>query len=271
MNNTAPQKEQTESQDREVVVDVRHMGLFYPANRRRSILKRIHGSRKSGEFWALRDITFQCHQGDVLGVVGRNGAGKSTLSLVLSNIFEPDEGEVSVDGEISALLSIGGMFKTNLSGRDNTYYFGAFLGFSRAQIEAMIEDILDFSELGEFYDQPVGTYSGGMRARLAFSIASSIQPDVLILDEVLSVGDAAFRAKCEDRVREMTRQCRCIIVISHSMGSVRKMCNRVLWLDHGQIRKIGPTSEVLTAYKEAVAADKQDQRGLVKAPEPTNP
>lgn len=241
------------SHNQPIVVDVQNVGLFYPIHRKRSIFKRIVSKQKSGEFWALRNVSFQCRLGDVVGVIGRNGAGKSTLSLLLSKIFEPDEGELIIDGTISALLSIGGMFRPNMTGRDNTYYFGAFLGFRRTQIDEMIDSIIDFSELGEFFDEPVGSYSSGMRSRLAFSIASSIQPDILVLDEVLSVGDRAFRQKCETRIHEMTKSCRAIIVISHSMGSIKKMCNKCLWLDSGKMVDYGDTEEIIDAYSESLA------------------
>ncbi|MDK2970653.1 MAG: lipopolysaccharide transport system ATP-binding protein [Candidatus Sumerlaeota bacterium] len=237
----------------ELVLEARDLGLYYPSSRRRTLFKRLHHRRKAGQYWALRNVSFQCMRGDVLGVIGRNGAGKSTLSLVLSGIFEPDEGTLITNGDVSALLSLGGMFQPGLSGRDNTYYFGSFLGFSRERMDAMIDEIRDFSELGDFFDEPIGAYSSGMRARLAFSIAASIEPDILLLDEVLSVGDSGFRKKCEARIQSMMAKCRCIVVISHSMPSIKAMCNRCLWLERGEVKACGDPADVIRQYEESFA------------------
>lgn len=236
----------------EVVVDVRNLGLFYARQRRISLLKRFYGRPSDNRFWALRNLSFQCQKGDILGVIGRNGAGKSTLSLVLSRIYEPDEGVVQIQGDVSALLSLGGMFQPTMSGRDNAYYFGAFLGLFRERMDQLIEGIKDFSELGEFFDEPVGSYSSGMRSRLAFSIASSIEPEILILDEVLSVGDFGFRKKCEDRLQQMMARSRCIIIISHSMGTIQRLCNKVLWIEAGHDVAIGTPDEIIPRYRAAL-------------------
>ncbi len=249
--------------EKKVIIEAKNLGLYYPKLKKRSLFKRLYGKGGLDKgFWALRNLNFKVYEGEVVGVVGRNGAGKSTLSLVLSRIFEPDEGEVMINGKVSALLSLGGMFQQNMTGRDNTFYFGAFLGFSRSDIESMIPEIIDFSELGDFFDEPVATYSSGMKSRLAFSIASSIRPEILILDEILSVGDREFRQKCEDRLAGMMGSCKCIVLISHNLNSIKKMCKSCIWINKGSIHMIGDSETVLTQYKETIASNREARKNL---------
>ena len=190
------------------------------------------------------------YEGQALGVIGHNGAGKSTLCLVLAQILSPDEGRAAIRGKVSTLLRLDACFNRELSGRDNLELYGAFLGLGRHDLAGRVDEIIEFSELGEFIEEPVGHYSSGMRARLAFSVAATLEPDILLLDEILGVGDRAFRAKSERRIREMMEASRLIVIVSHAIGFLRGVCTHCLWLDHGQVKAYGPADEVLDAYEE---------------------
>jgi ABC-type polysaccharide/polyol phosphate transport system ATPase subunit len=207
---------------------------------------------RSQKFWALRNVDLACREGEVLGIVGPNGAGKSTLCLVLAGILDPDEGEVSVRGRVSAILSLGAGFAKDLSGRENIYLNAAFLGIPRPEIERQISEIIEFGELEEFIDQPVRTYSNGMRARLGFSVATTLEPEVLILDEVLSVGDIAFREKSRRRMEEMIVSSKLIIIVSHDMPLLRSLCTHCLWLADGRVRGYGAAETVLTEFEASM-------------------
>jgi ABC-type polysaccharide/polyol phosphate transport system ATPase subunit len=238
------------------VLEVEDLGIYFhlQSRRRTSIKSLLAGGRVSRAprvLWALRHVTFTCHEGEVLGVVGANGAGKSTLCLALSQILTPDEGRIRMRGRVSTLLTLGAGFNRDLSGRDNILLNGAFLGISRREIEAKLDEIVEFSELGEFIDQPVRFYSSGMRARLGFSIAAALDPEILILDEVLSVGDRAFRAKSQKRIQELMAASRLIVVVSHATSFLRALCTRCVWLERGRVRGFGPASEVLDAFEAA--------------------
>ncbi len=211
---------------------------------------------RRSEFWALRDINLAVYPGQVLGLVGRNGAGKTTLLKTLAGILAPDRGRVDVRGRVGCLLSFGVGFNPNLSGRENIYLNGSVLGLSEREIDARLGEIVAFCELEEFIDAPVRTYSAGMRGRLGFSIAVHIEPDVLILDEVLTVGDDYFRAKAGtivDRFRESEKT---VIIASHSMTLIREVCTHAMWLDRGEIRMLGTPTDVTRAY----VADCREQR-----------
>jgi ABC-type polysaccharide/polyol phosphate transport system ATPase subunit len=203
-------------------------------------------------FWALRDINLSCAEGEVLGIVGPNGAGKSTLCLVLAGILSPDEGEAVVRGKVSALLSLGAGLQKDLTGRENIILNAAFLGIPPRQLVGQLDDIIEFAELSDFIDEPVRTYSSGMRARLGFSVAASLQPEVLILDEVLSVGDVAFRNKSERRIKEMIAGSKLIIIVSHELALLRSLCTRCLWLDSGRVREHGESGPVLDAFERSI-------------------
>jgi len=207
---------------------------------------------RSQKFWALRHVDLACREGEVLGIVGPNGAGKSTLCLVLAGILPPDEGEIAVRGRVSALLSLGAGFSKDLSGRQNILLNAAFLGIPRREIEARIDEIVAFGELDDVIDQPVRTYSSGMRARLGFSIATIIQPEVLLLDEVLSVGDIAFREKSRRRMQDMIVASKLIIIVSHDMALLRGLCTHCLWLADGRVRAHGEAETVLTAFETSM-------------------
>jgi ABC-2 type transport system ATP-binding protein len=213
----------------------------------RDLLKRREGPT---HFWALRDVSFRLVHGESLAVIGPNGAGKSTLLQVLAGIIQPNEGAVDVIGHVSSLLTLGAGFDADLSGRDNIRLAGAFLGIPHKVMEAELPGIVDFADLGEFIDAPIKTYSSGMRARLGFSIATAVDPDVLIIDEVLSTGDAVFRAKSKQRIIELTKAAKGIVLVTHDMAWVTEFCNRAMLLDHGHKIIEGPPAEVVALHEE---------------------
>ena len=212
------------------------------------------------EFWAVRDISFDVHQGQTLAIIGENGAGKSTLLKILSRITQPTTGEVKVYGRLASLLEVGTGFHPDFSGRDNIYLNGTMLGLSRKEIRSRFDRIVEFSELADFIDVPVKRYSTGMYVRLAFSVAAHLNPEVVILDEVLSVGDAAFQKKCLDRMAEIIREGHAAIVVSHAMPVVRRSSQMCLWLSHGRVVMFGPTQEVVDRY-EGESAEKLRSKG----------
>jgi len=198
--------------------------------------------------WALKDVSFDVRKGERLGFVGKNGAGKSTLLKILSRVAYPTSGEARIRGRVTSLLEVGTGFLNHLTGRQNIYLNASFHGLSKKEIDARIPDIVEFSELERFIDTPIKHYSSGMRARLAFSVAAHLDPDILLLDEVLSVGDMAFAQKCLQRVDELTQSDRTILFVSHSMEAVRRFCTRCIWLDHGQVVMEGSSKEVTDAF-----------------------
>jgi len=208
-------------------------------------------------FWALRGVSLRAGPGEVIGVIGRNGAGKSTLLKTLAGICEADRGRVRVRGKVGCLLSFGVGFNPNLSGRENVYLNGSILGLSKREIDERYADIVEFSELGKFIDAPVRTYSAGMKGRLGFSIAIHIDPDVLLLDEVLSVGDSAFRAKAGTILDRLRDDRKTIIIATHSMELVRDTCTRAVWLEDGQIRMDGDPHAVSAAYSAATEGQRK--------------
>lgn len=211
-------------------------------------------SRWSQRFWALRDISFAAYPGDVVGLIGRNGSGKTTLLKTLAGILGPDRGVLNVRGRVGCLLSFGVGFNANLSGRENIFINGSILGFSQREINERLEKIIAFSELGEFIDAPVRTYSAGMKGRLGFSIAVHIDPDVLLLDEVLTVGDAAFREKAGSILDRFRSEHKTVVVANHNMNFIEQTCTKALWLDEGRVRMCGDPKEVTQAYREACGA-----------------
>jgi len=212
--------------------------------------------RQDGDaFWALREVSFELRQGDVLGIIGRNGSGKSTLLKILSSITPPSEGRVEVAGRVGSLLEVGTGFHPDLSGRQNIFLAGSLLGISRAEIDANADRIIDFSGIGDFIDVPVKRYSSGMYVRLAYSVSALLRSDVLILDEVLSVGDADFQKKTRGHVESIARDGRTVLFVSHTMESVQKFCDWCLWLDGGRVKEYGPVGETTSHYIEAVGSD----------------
>lgn len=221
-------------------VSIRYMtGDFKDIGLKEYIMRRIHGQYQVNEFWADKHISFSLEKGDMLGIIGANGAGKSTLLKAVSGIMEPTKGRVKREGTIAALLELGSGFDGDLTVRENTYLRGAMLGYTRAFMDATYGQIIDFAELQDFQDRPFKQLSSGMKSRLAFSIASLVRPDILILDEVLSVGDGAFRKKSEEKMKEIISGGATTILVSHSLEQVRKMCNKVLWLHKGEQVEFG--------------------------------
>ena len=209
----------------------------------------IKGKLKYKDFWALRDVSFSVHPGEVLGIIGHNGAGKSTVLKAISGILKPTSGSVSVHGNIVPMLELGSGFDFDLTGRENIFLNGAILGYSRKFLNEKYDDIVAFSELGEFIEMPIRNYSSGMLMRLAFSIATVVNPEILIVDEILAVGDESFQRKSRQRMMELMSGGTTVLFVSHSLEQIREMCDRVLWLDHGQVKMIGEAQEVCDAYQ----------------------
>jgi len=196
------------------------------------------------DFWALRDVTFEVGRGDVLGVIGRNGAGKSTLLKILSRITEPTTGRVTIGGRLASLLEVGTGFHPELSGRENIFLNGAILGMTRKEIARQFDSIVAFAEVEQFLDTPVKRYSSGMYVRLAFAVAAHLEPDVLVIDEVLAVGDAEFQKKSLGKMHEVSRGGRTVLFVSHNMAAIQALCNRAVWLDHGSVAAVGSTTTI---------------------------
>ncbi len=253
------------------IIDVRGLSKRYligsPGRRRRSLLRllrapyrRLKGlppeptpkRRPDKTIWALRNVSFDVRPGEKIGVIGRNGAGKSTLLKVLSRVIYPTEGEARIRGRVTSLLEVGTGFNDNLTGRENIFLNASLHGLRQPEIEASLPSIIEFSEIERFIDTPVKHYSSGMRARLAFSVAAHLDPDVLLLDEVLSVGDLSFQKKCLARVQDMTSGGRTLLFVSHSMGDIVRFCERCIWLEKGEVLEDGPAQEVVEHYSESV-------------------
>ncbi|HEX4966283.1 MAG TPA: ABC transporter ATP-binding protein [Thermoanaerobaculia bacterium] len=208
----------------------------------------VRGSLAYEELWALRDIDLTVHKGETLGIVGRNGAGKSTLLKVISRVLKPTRGTSLIRGRLAPILELGSGFDYELTGLENIYLNALLLGHSKRDIATRVDEIVDFSGLGDFIRAPLRNYSSGMQARLGFAVATAWVPDVLILDEVLSVGDATFTAKCEERLRRFHDAGATVLLVSHSAQAVQENCSRCLWLDDGKLRADGPSAEVLDLY-----------------------
>jgi ABC-type polysaccharide/polyol phosphate transport system ATPase subunit len=251
--------------DAPVAISVEDLGVKYTLRLTKKRTLRASLSQRlkrtpSKAFWALRNVSFEVQHGESLGVIGPNGAGKSTLLQVLAGIITPSEGEVMVDGHISSLLTLGVGFDQDLSGTDNIRLAGAFMGIDHKVVEDKLADIVDYADLGEFIDAPIKTYSSGMRARLGFAIATSVEPDILILDEVLSTGDAAFREKSKQRVAELLEEAKAIVLVTHDMNWVREYCTRAILLERGRIVATGSPDEVVRAHQERSAERKAEAK-----------
>lgn len=219
--------------------------------------RRLLGRGRSGEdFWAVRDLNLTIQPGESVAVVGGNGAGKSTLLGLIAGTLSPTRGRISVVGRVGALLELGAGFHPDLTGRENVYLNASLLGLQREEAEAQFEPIVAYSELRDFIDVPLRNYSSGMQVRLGFSVAIHIQPDILIMDEVLAVGDQSFQNKCMRSIREFQAAGRTILFVSHSAQQVAELCRRVVWLDHGRLRMQGPAEEVLDAYRKELTCRK---------------
>jgi len=211
------------------------------------------------EFWALRDVSFQVGRGETLGIIGDNGAGKSTLLKLLCGITSPTSGQITVRGRLSALIEVGSGFHPELTGRENVYLSGSILGMRRSEITDKLDRIVDFAGVRRFIDTPVKRYSSGMYLRLGFSIAAHLEPDILLLDEVLAVGDAEFQAKCLERINELHGLGRTIVFISHDLAAVEFLCRRVLLMRHGRVIADGPPEDVIAMYRNPASADEPSE------------
>lgn len=217
---------------------------------REYVIRTLQRRINHDEFWALRDATLEIYKGEVFGVVGRNGAGKSTLLKVVARVLRPTIGRVWVKGQVAPLLGFGAGFHHELTGRENIFLNGTLLGFSRKQMEEKFERVVDFAELWDFIDAPLRTYSSGMVTRLGFAIATDVKPEILILDEVLAVGDEAFQQKSAARIEAFCKQGATILLVSHSAATIKAMCQRAIWIDKGLVKTVGKTEDVLKAYHE---------------------
>jgi ABC-type polysaccharide/polyol phosphate transport system ATPase subunit len=238
------------------VIDVRNLGVKYSlrftrkTTLRESLAKMFRRDDRPTEFWALQNVTFKLVHGESLGVIGPNGAGKSTLLQVLAGIITPSQGEIDVRGAISSLLTLGAGFDQDLTGRENIWLAGAFMGIAHREMARRIDGIVDFADIGQFIDAPIKTYSSGMRARLGFSIATSVDPDILLLDEVLATGDEVFRAKSKQRVLDLVQAAKAIVLVTHDMNWVTEFCNRAMLLEQGPVVAEGAPADVVKIHVE---------------------
>jgi ABC-2 type transport system ATP-binding protein len=207
------------------------------------------------DFWALKDVTFDVPVGSTFGLIGSIGSGKSTLLKCLANIYYPNKGSITHFGRIAAMLEVGSGFHTELSGRENIFLNGSILGMSKKEITNKFDTIVDFSGVEEFIDQPVKNYSSGMYVRLGFAIAINVNPDILVVDEVLAVGDAEFQEKCFQKFRDLKTEGKTVILVSHSMDTVRSMCDHAAWLSHGELKAVGEARPTIQAYLNSLARD----------------
>ncbi len=210
---------------------------------------------KEVDFWALKDLSIQIKRGEVIGIIGRNGAGKSTLLKLLSRITVPTEGRIRIDGRIASLLEVGTGFHPELTGRENIFLNGAILGMTRAEIIRKFDEIVEFSEIEEFLDTPVKRYSSGMYVRLAFSVAAHLDPEILIVDEVLAVGDTSFQKKCLGKIRSFAESGRTVLYVSHNLDTMRNLCKRLIWIKNGRLHQDGPLEEVIESYLNSIATE----------------
>lgn len=246
----------------EPVIEVKNVSVKYITGDLRNIglkdyfVKKLSGKYEVKSFLAVNGVSFILEQGDMLGIIGTNGAGKSTLLKVVTKIMVPSTGSVKVNGKIAALLELASGFDGELNLKENAYLRGAMLGYTREFMDKKYPEILEFSGLKEFEQRPFKQLSSGMKSRIAFSIASMVEPEILILDEVLSVGDGAFREKSEEKMREIIKNGKATILVSHSIAQVRRMCNKVLWLDHGKQIDFGETGPICDRYEEFLKSGK---------------
>lgn len=236
---------------------VEHVGMKFNLSKERVddfreyLIRMLTGKKlERDEFWALKDVSFSLHEGERIGILGLNGAGKSTLLKVIAGVFKPTEGKVVRNGKIVPLLELGAGFDKNYTGRENIYLYGSVLGYSRKYMDEKYNQIVKFSGLGEFIDVPIKNYSSGMRSKLGFAIATIAEPEILILDEVLSVGDRKFRRKSERRILKMMENGTAVLFVSHSLAQVQRICNKAMILDHGQMIAFGDVDEIAELYTQ---------------------
>lgn len=243
--------------DDNVAVKVEHVSMEFKITKDRIdtlkeyVIRTLKRNKKEKEkIRVLNDISFNVYKGDKLGILGFNGAGKSTLLKILAGIYEPTYGKITINGKVAPLLELSAGFDKNYTGRNNIYLNGAFLSMEKKFLEEKFDEIVEFSELGDFINYPVKNYSSGMRAKLGFSIATMIEPDILIVDEILSVGDIKFRKKSSEKINELMAEGVTVLLVSHSINQIRKICDKCIWIDNGQIIMEGPSDEVCDAYVE---------------------
>lgn len=241
---------------RETVIEVKNVSMHFNLMVERVdsikeyVIKLLKGKLLYNDFVALSHVSFNVKKGEIIGLIGLNGAGKSTLLKIIAGVLKPTSGEVTVKGSIAPLIEVGAGFDPELTARENIYLNGAILGHDRKFMDSKFDEIIDFAELRNFVDVPVKNFSSGMYARLGFAIATMVQPDILIVDEVLSVGDYKFQKKCEDRIQAMLDKGITVVLVSHDINMIKKLCTKVVWLEHGHLRDIGPTAKVCKEYEE---------------------
>ena len=244
--------------EEKTMIEVKDVSMHFrmPGDRLNSlkeyVIKMIKRKLKFKEFVALDHVSFEVKKGEVVGLVGHNGAGKSTILKVISGILKPTNGEVKIYGNVVPMLELGSGFDMEMTGRENVFLNGAILGYSEAFLKAKYDEIVKFSEIEEFIDVPIRNYSSGMTARLAFAVATVVEPEILIVDEVLAVGDANFQEKSKRRMMELMGGGTTVLFVSHSLPQIREMCDRVVWLDHGKLKMIGDTQQVCDAYEASL-------------------
>lgn len=243
----------------ENAVEVRNVSMRFNLSKERVdnlkeyVIRLLKGQLLFEEFIALHDISLNVHKGDVFGIVGLNGSGKSTLLKIISGVYKPSRGTVRVMGNIAPLIELGAGFDMDLTARENIFLNGTILGHTRAEMREKFDEIVDFSELANFLDVPIKNFSSGMIARLGFAVATVTKPDILIVDEILSVGDFLFQKKCEQRIRDMIGVGTTVIIVSHAITQIEELCNRVAWLEKGNLRMVGNTKAVCDAYKTSAS------------------
>ena len=242
--------------DEPAMIEIRNVTMQYNmandriCNLKEYIIKRLKNRLEIAKFTALDDVSFSVHKGEVLGLIGHNGAGKSTILKVISGIVRPTKGSVEIHGNVVPMLELGSGFDMDMTGRENIFLNGAILGYTEEFLKEKYDEIVEFSEIGQFIDIPLRNYSSGMIARLGFSIATVVEPEILIVDEVLAVGDAHFQEKSVKRMMELMGGGTTVLYVSHSLPSIRDLCDHVVWLDHGKVKMYGTTQEVCDAYEK---------------------
>lgn len=244
--------------DKKLMIDVDHVTIRFNLanlkvdNLKEYVIKMVKRELLFQEFLAVKDVSFQVREGESWGLIGVNGSGKSTLLKAISGILKPYKGSITVNGSVAPLIELGAGFDPELTARENIFLNGCVLGHSEKFMQQHFDDIVEFAELHQFLDSPIKNYSSGMKARLGFSVATMVKPDILIVDEVLAVGDIKFRKKCEARMKELLSGGTTLLYVSHNIDEVKRLCDHVLWIDHGDVKMMGPTEEVCKAYLEAM-------------------
>lgn len=244
--------------DKKLMIDVDHVTIRFNLanlkvdNLKEYVIKMVKRELLFQEFLAVKDVSFQVREGESWGLIGVNGSGKSTLLKAISGILKPYKGSITVNGSVAPLIELGAGFDPELTARENIFLNGCVLGHSEKFMQQHFDEIVEFAELHQFLDSPIKNYSSGMKARLGFSVATMVKPDILIVDEVLAVGDIKFRKKCEARMKELLSGGTTLLYVSHNIDEIKRLCDHVLWIDHGDVKMMGPTEEVCKAYLEAM-------------------